>query len=217
MRAFAASSAGSAAQYSAVLLALGVDWAERWCGECGEHARMRGNAVRDSLPAGQPGPDELVGIGAVDLRAWRAAGGTAGLARDGQDSAGFVDGGVAVQQFASGTVDVIDAAAQQDWLQAAARMPGGTCRYGVGGQRWCSSRRALAGRWTSGGRPVTRLMSRGFDQRCCAARGLGQVACRSGPWMWLWHRDRASGDSPARRFTVIPRYRGSLPPDTTRT
>jgi len=30
-------------------------------------------------------------------------------------------------------------------------------------------------------------------------RGLGQVACRSGGALWLWHRDRAPGDSPARR------------------
>ena len=32
----------------------------------------------------------------------------------------------------------------------------------------------------------------------------------------LWHRDRAPGDSPARRFTVIPRIRGLLALDNTR-
>jgi hypothetical protein len=60
-----------------------------------------------------------------------------------------VDGGVAVEQFAGGTVDVIDAATQQDGLQASAGVPDGACRDGVGGQRWCSSRlplRALVGR-----------------------------------------------------------------------
>ena len=41
--------------------------------------------------------DELVGVGAVDLRARRAAGGTAGLTGDRQHPAGFAGGRVAVQ------------------------------------------------------------------------------------------------------------------------
>ena len=102
-----------------------------------------GDGGGDALAAGQPGADELVGVGPVDLRARRAPGGAAGLARDGQDPAGFVDGGVAVEQFAGGAVDVVDAATQQDGLQASAGVPDGACRDGVGGQRWYSSRRPL--------------------------------------------------------------------------
>jgi hypothetical protein len=121
---------------------------------------MGANAVRDALAAGEPGAEELVGVCAVDLCAGRAAGCAAGLARDGQDAARFVDGGVAVEQFAGGSIDVIDAAAQQNRLQASARMPDGACRDGIGGQRWYSSRRAPCGaEWTSGGEPMTRRMS----------------------------------------------------------
>jgi hypothetical protein len=98
----------------AVLLPAGVDRAERGCGEGGEDARVSGDGGRDSFAAAQPGADELVGVGAVDLRAWRALGGSAGLAGDRQDAAGLVDGGVAVEQFAGGPVDVINAATQQD-------------------------------------------------------------------------------------------------------
>jgi hypothetical protein len=43
-----------------------------------------------------------------------------------------VDGGVTVQQFASGTVDVIDAATQQNRLQASSGMPDGACGDGDG-------------------------------------------------------------------------------------
>jgi hypothetical protein len=77
-----------------------------------------GAAGGDALAAGQPGADELTGVGAVDLGAGRAAGSAAGLACDRQDAAGFVDGVVAVDQFAGAAVDVVGAAAQQDWLQA---------------------------------------------------------------------------------------------------
>jgi hypothetical protein len=98
---------------------------------------------RDAFAAGQSGADELVGVGAVGLGAGRAAGGAAGLARDRQDAAGLVDGGVAVEQFAGAAVDVVGAAAQQNRLQAASGVPGGAC--GNGGQGWNSSRRALAG------------------------------------------------------------------------
>jgi len=112
MRAGLAASAGSAPQDPAVLLALGVDRAERRRGEGGEYAGMGGNGVRDALASAQSRADQLVGVIAVHLRARWAAGGTAGLAGDRQDAAGLVDGGVAVQQLASGPVDVIDAATQ---------------------------------------------------------------------------------------------------------
>lgn len=56
--------------------------------------------------SGLGGADQLVGVGAVHLRTRRAAGGAAGLARDRQDPAGFVDGRITVQQFPGGAVDL---------------------------------------------------------------------------------------------------------------
>jgi hypothetical protein len=93
-----------------------------------------GNGFGDALAAGQPGADELVGVGAVDLGAGQAPGRAAGLARDGQHAAGFVDGGVAVQEFPGAAVDVVDAAAQENGLGASARVmdPG----PGVWGHGW---------------------------------------------------------------------------------
>src|SRR5437899_472348 len=105
---------------------------------------MRGNGVRDALAAGQPGTDQLVSVIAVHLRARWAAGRAAGLARDRQDAAGLVNSGVTVEQFAGAPVDVIDAATQQNRLQTPTRIPGRACGE-IGGQRWYSSRRALAG------------------------------------------------------------------------
>jgi hypothetical protein len=137
--------AGTAAEDSAVFLAVDVDRAERWCGQRSEHARMGGDGIGNALAATQPGADELVGVSPVDLGTGRTLGGTASLARDGQDPAGLVDGGVAVQQFPGGAVDVIDAATQQNRLQAAARVPSGARGDGGSGQRLYSSRRALAG------------------------------------------------------------------------
>lgn len=96
---------------------------------------MAANRLGDSLTASQPGADELIGLGLVDLGTGRALGRSAGLARDRQDTAGLVDGGVAEEQFAGGAIDVIDAATQQNRLQAAARVPGGTCGDGISGQR----------------------------------------------------------------------------------
>ena len=112
-----------------------MDRAERRRGERGEHARVVSNRGRNSLAAGQSGADELVGVGAVGLRAGRAMGGAAGLARDRQDTAGLVDGGIAVDQFAGTAVDVVGAAAQQNRLQAPSGAPEDTCRDRNGGQR----------------------------------------------------------------------------------
>jgi hypothetical protein len=134
-----------ASQSPAVFLTLHMDRAERRCRDCGEHARVSGNGAGDSLAAAETSADELVGVSAVDLRARRAAGGAAGLAGDRQDAAGLVDGGVAVEQFAGGPVDVINAATQQNRLQASPGVPDRACGDGVGGQRRYSSRRALAG------------------------------------------------------------------------
>jgi len=106
-----AASAGSATQESAVFLTLNVDRPERRCRQGGEYARMSGDSVGDTLTAAQPGADELVGVRSVDLGTGRTLGGAAGLARYRQDSAGLVDGGVAVEQFAGSPVDMVDAAA----------------------------------------------------------------------------------------------------------
>jgi hypothetical protein len=196
-----------AGQHLAVSFTLGVDRAEGWRGEGGEHARIRGDGGGDALAAAEPGADELVGVGAVDLGAGRALGGAAGPAGDGQDPAGLVDGCIAVQQFPGGPVDVIDATAQQDGLQAAARVPGRAGGDGGVGQRRYSSRRALAG----GGGRAEAGTGRALGHRVCGSA----VLCRVWPgWgclplsrcgAWLWHRDRAPGESPARVCTVFPR------------
>ena len=137
-------SAGTAAEDLAVFLAVNVDRAEGWRGQRGEHARMSGDGIGNAFAAAQPGADELVGVSPVDLGTGRTLGGAASLARDGQGPAGLVDGGVAVQQFPGGAVNVIDAATQQNRLLAPARVPGGARRDRGSGQRRYSSRRALA-------------------------------------------------------------------------
>jgi hypothetical protein len=81
-----------------------------------------------------------------------------------------------MEQFARGAVDVIDAATQQDGLHASAGAPDGVCGVGGDGQRRNSSRRALAGGWTSGGKPQPRRVGIGSsDQRCSAAYGLARL------------------------------------------
>jgi hypothetical protein len=169
-------SPGPAALESAVFLAGQVDGAEGRRGEGGEHARVGGDRVGDALAAREPGADELVGVGAVHLCTRWAEGGAAGLAGNRQHPAGFVDGRIAVQQFPGGAVDVIDAAAQQDGLDAPACLPDGTSGEGKDGQGGAP----LVG-WTSGGRPVARSGS----LRCVMISGAMprlacQVACRSG-------------------------------------
>jgi hypothetical protein len=77
---------------------------------------VSGYGGRDTFAADQPGSDELVGVGPVHLGAGRATRSAAGLAGNRQEPAGLMDGGVAVEQFAGGAVDVIDAATQQDGL-----------------------------------------------------------------------------------------------------
>ena len=153
MRTDLAASAWSAPQEAAVFLSVDVDWAERRCGERGKHARVLGNSDRDDLAAAQPGTDDLVGVGAIDLGAGRTLRGAAGLSGDRQDAAGFVNGGVAVEQFAGGPVDVVDATAQQNRSQAAARMASGACG-GIGEQRVVLLSSCPCGRGrASGGKP----------------------------------------------------------------
>ena len=64
--------AGTAGQHLAATLTAGMDRAERRRGERGEHARMRGDRLRDALAAGQARADQLAGIALVDGRAGRA-------------------------------------------------------------------------------------------------------------------------------------------------
>jgi hypothetical protein len=59
----------TAALEMAVFLAGQVDRAEGGRGQGGEHARVASDRFGDALATGQPGVDELVGVGAVHLRA----------------------------------------------------------------------------------------------------------------------------------------------------
>ena len=173
---------------------------------------MLGDLGRDALPAGQPGPDELVGVGTVDLGARRAAGGAARLAGDRQEPAGLVHGGIAVDQLAGRPVDVIDTATQQHGLQAATGVPDRACWGGDGGQRWYSSRRALAG----GGRAEADRSQVGLVRDASIS---GAVPHGSLARIWLPLRascigwctvTRASGGLPARHLHGHPSMRGGL-------
>ena len=175
MRADPSASAGPTSQEPAVFLPMDVDRAKRWRGKGREHAGVLGDGAGDALTAGQSGADHLVGVSAVVLSARRALGSAASLAGDRQDAAGLVDGGVAVEQFAGSPVEVVDAAAQQNRLQAATRVPGGACG-GIGGQgvvllssvpfraEWDERRQTLP--------PGSGVCGFG-DRRCDAAYGLG--------------------------------------------
>src|SRR5262249_56219485 len=60
----------------------GVDGAEGGGGEGGEHARVDGHGFGHAFATGEPGADELVGVGAVGLGAWRADRGAGGAGPD---------------------------------------------------------------------------------------------------------------------------------------
>ena len=172
---------------------------------------MGGNGFGDALAAAQPSADELVGVCPVDLSTGRTLGCPASLASNGQDAAGFVDGGIAVDQFSGAPVDVIDAATEQNRLQASSGVPGSACREGMGGQRL-----VLLSSGPCGQVDERRQPSPGAEVLGSLISGAVPHLARSGlpaaqgVWgVWLWHRDRAPGDSPARHFTVIPRNGGS--------
>jgi hypothetical protein len=124
-----------------------------------------------------------------------------------------VDSRIAVQQFPGGAVDVIDAAVQQDGLDAPACLPERASGEGKGGQRWYSSRRALAG---GGGRAEADLCQVQKyrvcdDQRCDAATGLARLpAAQAVHWCGFGTVTGHSVHPPARHRTVIPRCGGSL-------
>ena len=92
----------------------GVDRAEGGGGEGGEHARVRRQRLGHALATGQPGPDELVGVGPVGLGARRAHGRAAVAARDVDRPVRQVLGVQAVEDLASDGVDVPDGATQPD-------------------------------------------------------------------------------------------------------
>lgn len=78
-----------------------VDRAEGRCGEGGEDAGVLADGGGD-VPAvvpGEPGPDQVVGVPGVRPGAGRAAGGAAVAAGDPEPGAGFVLGGVPVQDL----------------------------------------------------------------------------------------------------------------------
>jgi hypothetical protein len=211
-----AASAWSAALELAVFLAGQVDRAEGGCCEGGEHAWVGGDAVGDALAARQSGADELVGVGAVHLRARWAARRAAGLTRNRQDPAGLVDGRITVQQFPGGSIDVIDTAAQQDGLDAPACLPVGSSGEGKDGQRWYSSRRG--GRAEADLCQVQKYRVRS-DQQCNAATGLARLPVAQA--VLVCGFGTVTGHPvhpPARHRTVIPRCGGvSYGADTTRT
>jgi hypothetical protein len=64
-----------AAAHAAGIDEPAMDRAERWCGECREHERVRRHSWRDpTLPvACKPSGDEEVGVAAIALRARWAA------------------------------------------------------------------------------------------------------------------------------------------------
>src|SRR5262249_24975330 len=103
-----------------------VDGAEAGSGEGGEDARMDGDRLGNPLAAREPGPDELVGIGPVGLRAGRADRGAAVSAGDVDRLVRQVVGIQVPEDLAGRSVDVADGAAQPDWADAPSRGLGGT-------------------------------------------------------------------------------------------
>ena len=117
--------AGAAGPVSAGVLAdgAGVDGAEGGGGEGEEHGGVGGDVGGDAFAAGQPGPDDLVGVAAVGF-------GAAGAGCDPAVAAGLVDGpvghaegGDGAEQLASAGVDVLDVAAEPDRAGAACGGP----------------------------------------------------------------------------------------------
>jgi len=72
VRARARVPAGMAGQRTAGrVLAPGVDWAERWCGQGDERGRVCGDSAGYAFAADEARADELVGVGPVGLGAGR--------------------------------------------------------------------------------------------------------------------------------------------------
>jgi len=179
---------------------------------------MVGDFGGNALAAGQSGPDELVGVGPVDLGAGRAAGGPASCRRPAgarQAHARSCSGGSA-----------------RRWARrcdrhgrAAARVAGSHRRAGSYLRergRWAKVvllSSGPRGRWTSGGRPQPGQVGSGrVDQRCCAAWEPGWDCLPLGASCVGWCTvTRASGDLPARLLHGHPSMRGGLVTSTSNT
>ncbi|GFH70481.1 hypothetical protein Sdia_12490 [Streptomyces diastaticus subsp. diastaticus] len=99
-----------------------VNRAERRGGECGEDAGVVADGVGSAFGgvAAEAGADEVVGVAGVGPGAGGAAGGAAVAAGDAQDGAGFVVGGVSVEDSAGGGVEGFGGAGEADGVGAAA-------------------------------------------------------------------------------------------------
>jgi len=98
----------------------GVHRPEGGRGERGEHARVRSQRFGHSLATGQPGANELVGVGPVSLRARRADRGAAVAAGDVDLFVRQVVSVQSVEDLAGDWVDLPDGATQPDRANAAA-------------------------------------------------------------------------------------------------
>jgi hypothetical protein len=136
--------AGTARQDGRAAHPAGVDRAEGGGGEGGEHARVRGDGLRDALAPGQARTDQLAGVPLVHRRA-RGADGLAAVAARGRR------GAVAGSQLAGGQVDHVGAATEPDRMRAAA----------VGGELAFPAAEVAAG---GGGVVGGRLRSRARDE-----------------------------------------------------
>ena len=103
----------------------GVDGPEGGRGEGGEHGRMGGDGGGDAFAAGEAGADELVGVGAVGLRAGWADAGAAVAAGHVEHPVGHVGDGVAgVEDAAGGLLDGVQLPGEPDGADAAAGVGG---------------------------------------------------------------------------------------------
>ena len=103
----------------------GVDGPEGGRGQGGEDGGVAGHGCGDAFASGEAGFDELVGVGAVGLRARWADGGAAVAAGDVEDPVGHVRGGVAgVEDAAGGGFDGVDGAGEPDRAAASSGVGG---------------------------------------------------------------------------------------------
>jgi hypothetical protein len=89
-----------------------VDGTEGGRGEGDQQPRMRGHGVGEALAADKPSPEQLVGVGAVDLGAGLAAGGPPGAARLQQHPVGQLGAVKDAHRLAGGLVDLAGAVDQ---------------------------------------------------------------------------------------------------------
>ena len=132
VRAEAGLAAGAASgDLAAVAGDAGVHGAEGGGGEGREHARVDGDGFGDALASGEPGADELVGVGAVGLGAGRADRGAAVSARQVDHLVRVVVGVEGGEDLSGRGVDVADGAAEPDRADASPGRQGGCEPLGV--------------------------------------------------------------------------------------